>query len=192
MSIESKSITVAPSEEQQVIRKHEQFGWILKSSQEIYNKDSHLESRFSGLYNVTTTKNYVKLVFQRDTEMPQRDRIQSLENQYWQLYQNTRYTPTKNKKYTLFPIILSLIFLFEGIYALFIPDTDIFWAGGSNASSILERIQMLLVCLVISAVFFGIFYVYKRFIFAPKMKAYYSSCEKKKELEKEILTIRSI
>lgn len=76
--IESKSITCKPSEENFTIDKFQRFGWTLESSQEIYNKDSHIE----GNYSVTETTNYVKLVFKRDKDMPYYNEIVALENQY--------------------------------------------------------------------------------------------------------------
>ncbi len=58
------------------------FGWSLKSSQEINNTDSHLEDRGGTTYSVTTKENYVKLVFDRETKMDNYDRICSLEQMY--------------------------------------------------------------------------------------------------------------
>lgn len=82
MAQETKSITVSPSDEQGTIELHETFGWQLKSSQEIFNKDSHLENRSDGVYNVTSTTNYVKLVFCREKTMPNYDKLVKLENDY--------------------------------------------------------------------------------------------------------------
>ncbi len=76
--IESKSITCIPAQENSTIEKYQRFGWMLESSQEIYNKDSHVE----GNYSVTETTNYVKLVFKRDKDMPYYNEIVSLENKY--------------------------------------------------------------------------------------------------------------
>lgn len=61
--LESTSLSVSPKEEQSVIELHHKFGWELKLSQEIFNKDSHNERRGDSVYNVTETTNYVKLVF---------------------------------------------------------------------------------------------------------------------------------
>ena len=82
MAQETKSLTVSPSEEQNTIELYQSFGWELKSSQEIFNKDSHLESRSDGTYNVTTTTNYVKLVFSREKTIPHYDELVKLENDY--------------------------------------------------------------------------------------------------------------
>lgn len=76
--IESKSITCKPAQENSTIEKYQRFGWTLESSQEIYNKDSHVEGNFS----VTETTNYVKLVFKRDKDMPYYNQIVALENKY--------------------------------------------------------------------------------------------------------------
>ena len=88
--MESKSVTAAPSEEQTIIEKHELFGWELKSSQEVLSRDSHLENRGDDLYNVTTTQNYVKLVFQRDADSPLAAKARTVEDEYWRLYPRTQ------------------------------------------------------------------------------------------------------
>lgn len=80
--IESKSITCKPAEENATIEKFQRFGWALESSQEIFNKDSHLELRGNTQYSVTETTNYVKLVFKRDKDMPYYNEIVVLENKY--------------------------------------------------------------------------------------------------------------
>ncbi len=82
MSQETRSIQVAPSEEQSTIELYQLFGWELKSSQEIYNQSSHLERDGDSINQVTTTTNYVKLVFQRDTEMKNYKELAALERQY--------------------------------------------------------------------------------------------------------------
>lgn len=61
--LESTSLSVLPNDEQEAIDTYQKFGWELKSSQEIFNKDSHNERRGDSVYNVTETTNYVKLVF---------------------------------------------------------------------------------------------------------------------------------
>lgn len=80
--MESKSLTCKPSDENATIQKFQHFGWSLDSSQEIYNKDSHLENRGGTTYSITETTNYVKLVFKRDMDMPYYNEIISLEKQY--------------------------------------------------------------------------------------------------------------
>ena len=88
---ESKTLSVAPAREQEAIQKHEMFGWTLLSSQEVLSKESHLKEEGGDLWSVTTTTNYVKLVFQRDLDMPQITEVKKLEEQYWKdyrIYQN--------------------------------------------------------------------------------------------------------
>lgn len=80
--IEKKSISCRPVEENSTIQRFERFGWTLESSQEVYNKDSHIEKRFDANYSVTETTNYVKLVFSRDKDMPYYDEISALEAKY--------------------------------------------------------------------------------------------------------------
>lgn len=80
--IETISRKVAPSQEQSTINLMTSFGWRVKSSQEINSTDSHLETRNDTLYSVTTKENYVKLLFDRDTEMKNYARLVQLEKQY--------------------------------------------------------------------------------------------------------------
>lgn len=79
---ETKSITVLPSDENETIDLWADFGWELQSSQEIFNKDSGLKRSGDTIYSVTTTINYVKLVFQRDTSMPNYEEIRKKEAEY--------------------------------------------------------------------------------------------------------------
>ena len=83
--IETISKKVSPSQEQSTINLMTKFGWTLKSSQEIYSKDSHLERKGDTLYNVTEKENYVKLLFERDTHMQNYQRIAQLEKEYYAL-----------------------------------------------------------------------------------------------------------
>ena len=82
---ESKSIQVHPSDEQSQIDLMQKFHWNLQSSQEINTKDSHLEKRGDGIYSVTTTNRYVKLVFTRNLDDPNLDKIKNLENEYFSI-----------------------------------------------------------------------------------------------------------
>lgn len=83
--LETKSFTVHPEQEQATIDLAANFGWSLKSSQEINNTDSHLENRGGEIYNVTTKEHYVKLVLERDTNMKNYDRVRQLENTYFSI-----------------------------------------------------------------------------------------------------------
>lgn len=82
MSKETKSLSVIPSDEQRTIDEMQAFGWELVSSQEIATKDSHLERRGDTLYSVTESENYVKLVFNRDTSIPNYAELDALYRQY--------------------------------------------------------------------------------------------------------------
>ena len=81
--LETKAFTVSPENEQSTIDLAANFGWKLKSSQEINNTDSHLENRNGNIYNVTTSEHYIKLVMERDTNMNNYARITKLENQFF-------------------------------------------------------------------------------------------------------------
>ena len=80
--IETVTRKVDPKDEQQTINIMSLFCWNLASSQEINSAESHLERRNDTIYSVTTRENYVKLVFQRNTNRKNYSRIVELEKQY--------------------------------------------------------------------------------------------------------------
>lgn len=80
--LETKSMQVATSEEQNTIDLMQNFGWTCLSSQEINSKESHLENRGGDIYSVTTSENYVKLIFQRDTNHKYYNELVNCENTY--------------------------------------------------------------------------------------------------------------
>lgn len=81
--MEIKTLDVANSEENETIEFWSQFGWVLKSSQRVYNQDSHLENRGGSTYSVTNTVDFTKLVFERDKNGPNYERIAELERMYF-------------------------------------------------------------------------------------------------------------
>ncbi|MBQ7391297.1 MAG: hypothetical protein IJV73_01300 [Clostridia bacterium] len=83
--LETKTLTVNPNAEQSTIDLFASFGWGLKSSQEIKNKDSHLERRGDEIVNVTESEHYIKLVFERDTKRENYDKLKELENTYFDI-----------------------------------------------------------------------------------------------------------
>lgn len=82
MPVEVKTLNVANSQEGSTIQQYLDFGWTLKSSQRIYNKDSHLESRGEETYSVTETIDFTKLVFERETNIPNYRILSKLEREY--------------------------------------------------------------------------------------------------------------
>jgi len=58
------------------------FGWALKSSQTIDSSESHLENNGNTIQSVTTRRNYVKLVFERDTKMENYTTIKANEDKF--------------------------------------------------------------------------------------------------------------
>ena len=80
--IETAVKKVAPYEEEKTINYMTRFAWKLTHTQEINTSDSHLETRNGDLYSVTEKENYVKLTFERDTNMPNYKRIVELEKEY--------------------------------------------------------------------------------------------------------------
>ena len=85
----------------------QKFHWSLLSSQEIKTVDSHLEQRGDTVYSVTSTENYVKLVFSRDLELPNLSKIKQLEDEYFSI---------KNPRVVLPPLVP--LGLFGGIVLL--------------------------------------------------------------------------
>lgn len=62
MAKEIKTLNVTTNNEARTIRAFQSFGWTLLNNQEVYVKDSHLDSG----YSITETIHYVKLTFERD------------------------------------------------------------------------------------------------------------------------------
>ncbi len=91
---ETRSITTSCEEEQTIIEAHEQFGWSLHSSQEIMSQVGHSTDMGYYVEHTTTTTNYVKLVFKRDRDFPNADKIRPLEDEYWDNFA-MRYTVPK-------------------------------------------------------------------------------------------------
>lgn len=68
MAKEIKSFKCNPDYEQDEIEFRQKVGWEFVSTQEIYNKDTHMESSIfsDSVTSVTETVHYVKLTFQRE------------------------------------------------------------------------------------------------------------------------------
>lgn len=158
---ESKSISVAPAQEQDVIAKHEMFGWQLLSSNEVYNQDSHLEQRGDEIWNVTNTTNYVKLVFQRDTEIPNIEKIRSLEKEYWHYNEISAVYPSAPS--WKFRILLPIVLALPGILT--------------------SNVVLMLAGLVLGI---AVVICHKKFIYQPKVKQWADWANKRDELEAQI------
>lgn len=90
MSLEIKSVNVENEEEENVITIFQSFGWKLKSSQRIFNQTSSPRGAISYenltyIHSETETVDFTKLVFERDTNMPNYDEIVELEEEFWEL-----------------------------------------------------------------------------------------------------------
>lgn len=116
--MENKSISVAPKYEQETIEIHNRFGWLLVSTQVIYNQDSHIERRGDSLYNVTETENYVKLMFTRDKDMPNYNEIVSVEQKYYSLLNQKPYEDTASETAKKLCIIVSIISVLFAVLVL--------------------------------------------------------------------------
>lgn len=80
--VETRVMNVHPSQEQNTIDLMQRFKWGLKSSQLIKTKDTHLERRGDETWSVTETEEFVHLVFERDLDDPNINKIQALEAEF--------------------------------------------------------------------------------------------------------------
>ena len=90
MSLEIKNLNVENEEEEKIITVFQGFGWKLKSSQRIFNQTSVARGAVSYqnltyIHSENETVDFTKLVFERDTEMPNYDEIVELEEEFWRL-----------------------------------------------------------------------------------------------------------
>lgn len=88
MAMEIKTLDISNDAEDTTIQIYQDFGWSLKSSQRVFNRDSHLESEGDSVYSVTKTVDYTKLVFERDKSMPHYKEIKELEDRFFYLLEN--------------------------------------------------------------------------------------------------------
>jgi hypothetical protein len=85
--LETKTMTVHPSTEAEIIDFIQNFGWDLKNNQEVLTQNTRLEDggfldTSGNIYSVTETTHYIKLTFQRNTEMRNYAEIVKLEREY--------------------------------------------------------------------------------------------------------------
>lgn len=83
--IESRVIKTSPKDEQYMIDSYQRFGWEVLTLQEVFSQDSHEEADGDKIVSVTKTVNFVKIVFHRDTNMPNYDKIVELEKKFEQV-----------------------------------------------------------------------------------------------------------
>ena len=132
---ETKKIVCKPQEEQEKTELMQNFGWTLLSSQEINQSDTHLERRDKwgnvnkkgegDLYSVTTTVNYINLLFARETTMKNYAKLAALEKEWTEKTNITESPQPAKPGYGIGTAILILIAggilcaIFSwGIYAL--------------------------------------------------------------------------
>lgn len=127
MRLETKSLQVAPADEQSTIDTYQKFGWSVQNSQEIYSKDSHQEVKGGKLYSVTETTNYVKLTFQRDKDMEYYSEVVALEQRFLNLVVPT-YKKSGLIKLGIILLIVGVIFCFAS------PIVGIILLLGAGAS----------------------------------------------------------
>ncbi len=108
MAKETKVVNVESNEEQATMDFYAKFGWEVLTTQRVYNKDSHLESRNDGVYNVTTTTDFVRITFTRDKAMPFYREISDIENRYYNYPM-----PAKPKTFTGLVVLFSILTFFS-------------------------------------------------------------------------------
>lgn len=74
---ESISLRETPEREQLTIQQHQMMGWVLKSSQEINSSSTSVSGTQGNVTSSVHKENYVKLVFERDTDLPNYAMLQS-------------------------------------------------------------------------------------------------------------------
>jgi len=114
MAKEIKSISVAPSAEEETINLWQSFGWEFKSTQEIKTQAVQLYTGQSsdGTKHYRTTKgdHYVKLTFERDPTRQNYAELKSLEEQYYSIKSiNKPYYPIEPKRFGLLWGIIAVI-----------------------------------------------------------------------------------
>lgn len=136
--IESKSLTVPPSLENSTIDLWQNFGWELKSTQEIFNRNTV----DLGDSTETTTTNYIKLAFQRDTSIPNYARIKELEAEYHAILDSEPSDLSKAfeiKTILIIGVILLFLFAVPGVIFLIF----MFKKKKSGKKNVYRRIQCL-------------------------------------------------
>lgn len=113
--MEYKTRDVNNEDEASTIEFWSRFGWTLKSSQRVYNKDTHLESSGNGLRSVTETTDFTRLVFERDKGMPNYSQIAELENRYLTLLSQRPIEPKMNGTEGILLVFLLLMGVVPGI-----------------------------------------------------------------------------
>ena len=109
MSKEIKSVKVHPSEESYTVKVWQTFGWEFHSQQE--GSNTTYDEDDENIYIKTT--HFVKLVFQRDSEIPHYNELVTLENEYYNIY-NPGYQPRIFTKPFLIPLGLAVLMLIGG------------------------------------------------------------------------------
>jgi hypothetical protein len=87
MALETKRVTVNPSEESATIDALRAFGWELKDRNEVMNSTEHFDGSVSyagagTVYTHTEVNHFVSLLFERDKEMPHYDELRQHESAY--------------------------------------------------------------------------------------------------------------
>jgi len=127
---ETQFIKVKPDAVNSTIEMWTNFGWeLLGAPQEIYNEATHrtqeTDKHYSSEY--TTTTNYVKITFQRDTERKNYAELVKLEKQYYAPLPSlkTASPGDRPKKPGVISLIIMIILLLFGIL-FFLTGTSIF------------------------------------------------------------------
>jgi len=87
MAKEIKSVSVAPSAEEETINVWQSFGWEFKSTQDVKTHDVQVftgqDSDGTEHYRTTRGEHYVKITFERDPTRKNYSELVALEKQYY-------------------------------------------------------------------------------------------------------------
>lgn len=96
MAMEFKSIDVKNSEETKTIEFWQHFGWELKSSQRVYSENKEVLGANGYVFSLDGKKvDFTKLLFQRDKDHPNYEKIADLEKQYFRMKNSLPQLDTK-------------------------------------------------------------------------------------------------
>lgn len=141
---ESKSIQVHPSEEQFMINVMQEFAWNLKSSQEIKLRSQEITGVNSGTISTRIhSEHYIKLVFERPYDFPNRERLVELESEFF----NLRYPETQSYTTQIIIGVIALICIaFMPVVSVIVIVLMALWiyaTVGNNKKSVMKRGESL-------------------------------------------------
>ncbi len=84
MSVERKYLRVSREDEANTIEEYSWFGWKVVSSQDVYSQGIDIQyDVVAQPWLVTSTVDYVKIILERDNDLPHLDELKELEITYF-------------------------------------------------------------------------------------------------------------